>query len=209
MFKLHASLTANDLITILEENESHRLFIAADLSRNNLHTIFNIFPSNFRNLLYLILNDCEIKIINSNTFENLPLLQYLDLSRNSIESLNEDLFVENRKLTCLSLSYNEIRNVPKHFIANIISLEELQLSSNKIERFSRIESLKLIIINLNDNKITKFEKNRFPELVGLYLNNNTDSQNENFFFLHEQISNFLKGHGLLVTNRPKKNFPRV
>ena len=39
--------------------------------------------------------------------------------------------------------------------------------------------------------------------------NNTDSQNENFFFLHEQISNFLKGHDLLVTNRPKKNFPRV
>ena len=37
----------------------------------------------------------------------------------------------------------------------------------------------------------------------------TDSQNENFFFLHEQISNFLKGHNLLVTNRPKKNFPRV
>ena len=40
-------------------------------------------------------------------------------------------------------------------------------------------------------------------------NNYTDSQNENFFFLHEQISNFLKGHDLLVTNRPKKNFPRV
>ena len=39
--------------------------------------------------------------------------------------------------------------------------------------------------------------------------NNTDSQNENFFFLHEQISNFLKGHDLLVTNRPEKNFPRV
>ena len=37
--------------------------------------------------------------------------------------------------------------------------------------------------------------------------NNTDSQNENFFFLHEQISNFLKGHDLLVTNRPKKKFP--
>ena len=35
-------------------------------------------------------------------------------------------------------------------------------------------------------------------------NGNTDSQNENFFFLHEQISNFLKGHDLLVTNRPKK-----
>ena len=39
--------------------------------------------------------------------------------------------------------------------------------------------------------------------------NNTDSQNENFFFLHEQISNFLKGHDLLAANRPKKNFPRV
>ena len=37
----------------------------------------------------------------------------------------------------------------------------------------------------------------------------TDSENDNFFFLHEQISNFLKGHDLLVTNRPKKNFPRV
>ena len=37
----------------------------------------------------------------------------------------------------------------------------------------------------------------------------TDSQNENFFFLHEQIFNFLKGHDLLVTNRPQKNFPRV
>ena len=37
-------------------------------------------------------------------------------------------------------------------------------------------------------------------------NYNTDSQNENFFFLHEQIFNFLKGHDLLVTNRPKKKF---
>ena len=27
------------------------------------------------------------------------------------------------------------------------------------------------------------------------------------FFFHEQISNFLKGHDLLVTNRPKKKFP--
>ena len=34
-------------------------------------------------------------------------------------------------------------------------------------------------------------------------------QNENFFSLHEQISNFLKGYDLLVTNRPKKNFPRM
>ena len=36
-----------------------------------------------------------------------------------------------------------------------------------------------------------------------------DSQNENFFFLHEQISNFMKGHDLLATNRPKKKFPHV
>ena len=43
----------------------------------------------------------------------------------------------------------------------------------------------------------------------IFVVNYTDSQNENFFFLHEQISNFLKGHDLLVTNRPKKNFPRV
>ena len=42
-----------------------------------------------------------------------------------------------------------------------------------------------------------------------YATHYTDSQKENFFFLHEQISNFLKGHDLLVTNRPKKNFPRV
>ena len=45
--------------------------------------------------------------------------------------------------------------------------------------------------------------------VIIFVVNYTDSQNENFFFLHEQISNFLKGHDLLVTNRPKKNFPRV
>ena len=34
--------------------------------------------------------------------------------------------------------------------------------------------------------------------------NYTESQNDNFFFLPEQISNFLKAHGLLVTNNSKK-----
>ena len=29
------------------------------------------------------------------------------------------------------------------------------------------------------------------------------------FFLHEQISNPLKGQDLLVTNGPKKNFPHT
>ena len=50
---------------------------------------------------------------------------------------------------------------------------------------------------------------QFRFLLFEFYYNYTDSQNENFFFLHEQISNFLKGHDLLVTNRPKKNFPRV
>ena len=40
--------------------------------------------------------------------------------------------------------------------------------------------------------------------IKFFSTDNTDSQNKNFFFLHEQISNFLKGHDLLVTNRPKK-----
>ena len=48
------------------------------------------------------------------------------------------------------------------------------------------------------------KKFKLPPPPPVQLNCNTDSQNENFFFLHEQIFNFLKGHNLLVTDRPKK-----
>ena len=68
-----------------------------------------------------------------------------------------------------------------------------------------------------DKKITAKERDeRFVFWISLgrvrdiLKNKNiTDLQNENFYFLHEQISNFLKGHDLLVTNRPEKTFPRM
>ena len=65
-----------------------------------------------------------------------------------------------------------------------------------------------IIQNNRSNRSQTGSETVISNFHNNYLNN-TDSQNENFFFLHEQISNFLKGHDLLVTNRPQKNFTRV
>ena len=51
---------------------------------------------------------------------------------------------------------------------------------------------------------TKISENHYFSFG--FSTDNTDSKNENFFFLHEQIFNFLKGHVLLVTNRDENMF---
>ena len=46
----------------------------------------------------------------------------------------------------------------------------------------------------SSNMIVRHDKEFFKAFNGqLVITDNTDSQNENFFFVHEQIFNFLKG----------------
>ena len=75
----------------------------------------------------------------------------------------------------------------------------------EFESYGPIKKVSFFILIRNDSNCSlSIFKTKFGLFEREFFADYTDSQNENFFFLYEQISNFLKGYILLVTNRPKK-----
>lgn len=147
---------------------------------------------NTTNVTTIELNGYSIMALDTNTFQNLPLLTRLSLRQNDVQNFRNDLFKglanlveldlsDNniagvrsglfRSLTslkCLNLSRNRIRNIESLAFQGLANLEYLLLSSNRIEdissnSFSVFRLLKEL--DLSDNRIGRIRPQLFKSLV--------------------------------------------
>ena len=169
--------------------------------------------SDFKNLIFLNLNKCNIDRFENNVFENLIHLKFIDLSYNAITSINKIQFsqlinlqnidlsynlfsvlVENflscPNLKVLSLHHNHINSVTPTAFYQLPNLIHLQLNNNQIQHldeqvFSKLTNLRNL--NLNHNLIQEVSAGCFvklPKLAYLYFRNNSLTAIDNSTFAH-------------------------
>ena len=101
------------------------------LQGNKLNRLKNLFV--FKNLLFLNLENNELRNLNDSNFYGLHLLQTLKLAANLIESLPRQLFKNLQNLTELTLHNNYIYHLRTHTFIPLINLRLLGVAENHIE----------------------------------------------------------------------------
>ncbi|KAI8482336.1 Bax inhibitor 1 [Branchiostoma belcheri] len=117
----------------------------------------------------------QITTINSDTFANLPQLQWLSLSYNQITTIPSGIFVNLHQLQKLFLSYNQITTIPSGTFVNLPQLQELWLNDNQI---TTIPSVVIILIGTFLAVIWKMRRARKPPLgrnPGVVVGSNTNA----------------------------------
>lgn len=120
-------------------------------SPNNFSHGFS-FPENLSNIVFLNMNDCEVKSIDQ--LIQVKKLKELWLNNNKITNIKP--ISELKELTYLSLSNNEIIKI--HDLAPLEYLQYLDLANNQIKDIHYISHLKkLERLDLSDNQIESIE----------------------------------------------------
>ena len=179
---LNSIILKNNLLNSLNLNTFSGLdnLEILDLSFNNIPEILEEFP-NCRNLKKLYLNNNNITLILSITFNNVTNLTHLVLNNNKIGSLSDRIFT------------------------NLVNLRHLNLNDNKIDDIhvlSFFELRNLNVLYLGNNLLTGEygERSLFSnnaELIELDLSNNVDFPISTYTFKYSHNLKILK---LIVSN---------
>ena len=150
-----------------------------DLEFNKLMTLPNSM-FNITNSLNesLILANNQLKILQSETFNELTLLGLLCLDNNPIEALPNGIFNALRSLNTLYMRNNKLVTLSHNVFHSLSNLEVfafsnqlMKLSGNIINGLSN-----LVDLHLSNNRLVQLGKNilkGLTMLVGLYLNDNS------------------------------------
>ncbi|KMQ91978.1 leucine-rich repeats and immunoglobulin-like domains protein 3 protein [Lasius niger] len=167
-------------------------------SGNRIASIPDGAFSKFSRLLYLNLDDNEVKALRSDVFQGLESLRSLTLTNNNITSIELSAFRGLTALETLDLHRNSIRDLRKGTFADLTALKELNLAYNNIAEAtfadlpSSVDLLHLdyneidvleegnfvqaprFTLSLTGNRITSITRGAFnlPALRDLYLNKN-------------------------------------
>lgn len=167
-------------------------------SGNRIASIPDGAFSKFSRLLYLNLDDNEVKALRSDVFQGLESLRSLTLTNNNITSIELSAFRGLTALETLDLHRNSIRDLRKGTFADLTALKELNLAYNNIAEatfadlpssvdllhldYNEIDVLEQgnfvqaprFTLSLTGNRITSITRGAFnlPALRDLYLNKN-------------------------------------
>lgn len=138
--------------------ESTNQLTTLDLSFNNLHSIPSyLFSMNSSSIVELLLNNNEMRSLQSSSFKNLTNLKRLDLSNNKLSVIERRHFVGVDDLNHLSLHGNALSKLEENFFASIYRLTKLDLSRNIFidipKSLTVLKNLKELDISLNSISI--------------------------------------------------------
>jgi hypothetical protein len=163
-------LSKNLLVYI--PNLSHSNLTRLVLSHNRIESLVD--QDTFQNLLpasvvYLDLEDNQIKQINDYSFTSMHKLEELNLGSNKIAAFAESSFANLKNLRVLILRQNNLMHIPSRIFYPLVNLEELDFSRQnkyvkKIEdyAFDRVSNLKPIRrVDLSRNYISIIENRAF------------------------------------------------
>lgn len=139
-----------------------------ELSQCNLD---NIPGGKLPKLVYLNLNENNLRRVLSNSFENITEVEVLNLSSAGISKVEENAFNGLNNLRVLDLSYNTISKIdPKTFNTNF-HLEKLLLSHNYLSKVTRLDSESLKYLDLSNCEIVAIGRESLSQMPSLQVIN--------------------------------------
>lgn len=126
----------------------------------------------FENLISLRVSSCNLQSIHWKMFEGLKQLLYLFLEDNNLKFIPDFAFYGTPNLVTLSLAKNNLLNIEITDLAGLLELEYLYMSQNNFSQLSELSFPpfpKLKLANFQDNPITIIYPNTFDVM------NTTDS----------------------------------
>ncbi|EDW72264.2 uncharacterized protein Dwil_GK20808, isoform C [Drosophila willistoni] len=108
-----------------------------------------------------------LRSVDAYTFQNNTLLEVINLSENFLRQIGSDAFANLKRLKQLNLAYNEIARLDRNVIRNNDVLVELNLSRNVIQKFTRIVSNSVRVINMSWCEITSIDSSSLTSLSAI------------------------------------------
>nr|XP_003703969.1 PREDICTED: leucine-rich repeat-containing protein 15-like [Megachile rotundata]XP_012142256.1 PREDICTED: leucine-rich repeat-containing protein 15-like [Megachile rotundata]XP_012142257.1 PREDICTED: leucine-rich repeat-containing protein 15-like [Megachile rotundata]XP_012142258.1 PREDICTED: leucine-rich repeat-containing protein 15-like [Megachile rotundata]XP_012142260.1 PREDICTED: leucine-rich repeat-containing protein 15-like [Megachile rotundata] len=167
--------------------------ITLELQNNPLDEVKGHFL-NSRTLLYLDLNSCGIRRLNTQFFHNTTNLNKVDLSHNPLGSIEPGPFDHLTNLEYLKLNACNLTHVSPDAFAHLENLRELEMAENDLRTLSWTSILAPLIrleyLNIRKTGITNLPGDAFAK--NLYLRQLVLADNE---LWHLDVGNTL-GHNL-------------
>nr|ARK19972.1 leucine rich repeat domain containing protein [Ampulex compressa] len=167
--------------------------ITLELQNNPLDEVKGHFL-NCRTLLYLDLNSCGIRRLNTQFFHNTTNLNKLDLSHNPLERIEPGPFDHLTNLEYLKLNACNLTYVSSDAFSHLENLRELEMAENDLRTLSWTSVLAPLIrlehLNIRKTGITNLPGDAFAK--NLYLRQLVLADNE---LWHLDVENTL-GHNL-------------
>lgn len=143
-----------------------------ELSFSILNDDLQIDMSTLNELMWLGLDNNNLKTLSNDSLSTLYELTYINLSFNRLETIPIDLFIggTHRNLEEIDLSYNVIGRMRAYTFSSLQSLQTINLSSNKIkclERSSFYNLPHLAHIDLSHNQLRSISEGSFELLPNL------------------------------------------
>jgi Leucine-rich repeat (LRR) protein len=117
-----------------------------------LQGIGSVFPD----LQTIIINKCELEIIQSSDLSGLTKLRELNLSQNYLKIIHNFVFNDLTRLEILDLSYNQIATIENNVFEKLVNLREIRLNNNlliTLEFNIFVTNSKLSTIYLQNNRL--------------------------------------------------------
>ncbi|CAL7947497.1 unnamed protein product [Xylocopa violacea] len=193
-YLLEADFSSNEITHVDPEafRDSPGL-ITLELQHNPLEEMKGHFL-NCRTLLYLDLNSCGIRRLNTQFFHNTTNLNKLDLSYNPLERIEPGPFDHLTNLEYLKLNGCNLTHVSSDTFAHLENLRELEMAGNDLRTLSWTSVLAPLIrleyLNIRNTGITNLPGDAFAK--NLYLRQLVLADNE---LWHLDVANTL-GHNL-------------
>ncbi|XP_066291429.1 insulin-like growth factor-binding protein complex acid labile subunit [Branchiostoma lanceolatum] len=118
-------------------------------------------------VMWLYLNNNQIRYLRPSAFYGLPYLKTLDLSFNNIEMIHPEAFRKMLTLHNLYLQHNKLAKIPHMAVMRLKSLVSVNMAGNKISNIGGHDFMGLMNIrdiNLENNDISNITRIAFYDL---------------------------------------------
>ncbi|KAK0040642.1 strain BS90 toll-like receptor [Biomphalaria pfeifferi] len=142
--------------------------ITLDLSYNLITDVPVRFSQNMTNLVHLLLNNNNIKVVQSEAFMGLGKLESLDLSFNSLQELMPQVVGALEHVVNMNLSYNHLRVLNSDLFLKFKQMKHLNVSHNALQELPFLYgNVALQDLDASFNNITKVIAQTFQDLKEL------------------------------------------
>ncbi len=109
---------------------------------------------NLNTIKEIILDNCQIEVLENNVFKNLNNLTLINLKYNEITKIDKEIFNGLKQLASIYLQHNKITDIDKDIFYRLINLVDVDMHSNELchieqETFQGLFKLKNICLHNN------------------------------------------------------------
>ncbi|CAF0881458.1 unnamed protein product [Brachionus calyciflorus] len=142
-----------------------------NISNNNLKQYSKSFYGMFK-LKVLLIDSNNMSNLESDVFQDVPLLNNLNLKDNLIKNLDDNLFDYSRELVSIHLGSNQIEWLHKGIFKNLRKLKYLFINDNRLKFLEHLfDNLELLeFLDVSYNQIDTIQNDTFKNLKQIKKN---------------------------------------